>query len=94
MARCGVDGRRSSGQRDMTADQLIKRTDGSLSRIRGAGRSATRSRGHDHWDYLFFDRYELRRPSDHRLVRPQRPASASATATTRSARSRKSYRGR
>ena len=68
-----VNGRRSSGQRDMTADQLIKRADGSVSRIRGIGTIRyTRSRGHDHWHYLFFDRYELRRPSDHRLVRPHR----------------------
>lgn len=68
-----VDGKRPPGQRDMTADQLVKRTDGSLARIRGIGTIRyTRSRGHDHWHYLFFDRYELRRASDHRLVRPDR----------------------
>ena len=68
-----VNGRRSVGQRDMTAAQLIKRTDGSLARIRGIGTIRyTRSGGHDHWHYLFFDRYALRRASDHRLVRPDR----------------------
>jgi hypothetical protein len=68
-----VNGRRFSGQRDMTADQLIKRTDGSVARIRGIGTIRyTHSGGHDHWHHLFFDRYELRRASDHRLVRPDR----------------------
>ncbi len=68
-----VDGRRLFGQRDMTADQLIKRTDGSVARVRGIGTIRyTRSGGHDHWHYLLFDRYELRRASDHRLVRPDR----------------------
>jgi hypothetical protein len=68
-----VEGKRPSGQRDMTADQLVKRTDGSLARIRGIGTIRyTRSGGHDHWHYLFFDRYELRRASDHRLIPPDR----------------------
>jgi hypothetical protein len=30
----------------------------------------TVSPGHEHWHYLGFDRYELRRASDHSLVRP------------------------
>lgn len=68
-----VYGRRPSGQRDMTADQVITRTDGSVARIRGVGTIRyTRSRGRDHWHHLYFDRYELRRAADHRLVAPDR----------------------
>lgn len=68
-----VRGARSPGEPEMTADQLIDRTDGSRARVRGIGRIRyTRSGGHDHWHYLLFDRYELRRAADHRLVRPDR----------------------
>jgi hypothetical protein len=68
-----VRGTRSARQPEMTADQLIDRTDGSRARVRNIGRIRyTYSGGHDHWHYLLFDRYELRRASDHRLVRPDR----------------------
>ncbi len=71
--RLTVRGTRSAGEREMTADQLIDRADGSRARVRNIGRIRyTSSGGHDHWHYLFFDRYELRRASDHRLARPDR----------------------
>jgi hypothetical protein len=66
-------GRRATGSSDMVAEQLVRRTDGSLLRVPAVGTVRyTRSRGHHHWHLLRFDRYELRRASDHKLVRPDR----------------------
>lgn len=68
-----VTGSRSGAESDMTADQVIERADGSRVYEGGVGRIRyTRSGGHDHWHYLRFDRYELRRASDHALARPDR----------------------
>jgi len=66
-----VRGSRTSAEPDMTADQLVRRGDGSEKRVRGIGLLRyTYSGGHDHWHYLRAVRYELRRVSDHVLVRP------------------------
>jgi Lysyl oxidase len=68
-----VAGKRSAAEPDMTADQVIERSDGSRVYEGDVGRIRyTRSGGHDHWHYLRFDRYELRRASDHALARPDR----------------------
>jgi hypothetical protein len=68
-----VVGNRSGAQVDMTADQIVERSDGSRVYEREIGRLRyTRSPSHDHWHYLRFDRYELRRASDHALVRPDK----------------------
>jgi hypothetical protein len=67
-----VSGRRQPGQPDMSADQLIERTDGSLGRLADIGRLRFTRGKHNHWHYLWFDRYELRRASDYSLVRPDR----------------------
>lgn len=68
-----VNGRRRTASGDMTAEQVIRRADGSLARAPGVGTIRyTRSRGHHHWHLLRFDVYELRRASDHTLVRPDR----------------------
>ncbi|CAA9504021.1 MAG: hypothetical protein AVDCRST_MAG17-1559 [uncultured Solirubrobacterales bacterium] len=68
-----VTGKRSASEPDMTADQTIERTDGSRVYEPSVGRFRyTRSPSHEHWHYLGFDRYELRRASDHALARPDR----------------------
>ena len=57
----------------MTVHQLVRRTDGSESDLPVSGRIRyVRSETHAHWHLLGFDRYELRRASDGRLVVPDR----------------------
>ena len=67
-----VDARRSSTRESrMRADQLVLRDDGSMRRRPGIGSLRfVVSFDHNHWHYLGFDRYELRRVSDYRLVAP------------------------
>lgn len=68
-----VNGRRRPGSNDMRGDQFIRRADGSSARIAGVGTLRyTTSVGHRHWHLLGFDRYELRRASNHALVKPDR----------------------
>ena len=69
-----VDASRSStGERNMRADQLVQRTDGTLRRRPSVGfLRFVVSPDHNHWHYLAFDRFELRRVSDYRLVAPDR----------------------
>ena len=68
-----VYGRRRNGSNDMVAKQVVRRADGSLLHVPAVGTIRhTRSRGHHHWHLLRFDRYELRRASDHTLVLPDR----------------------
>jgi len=68
-----VRGSRSASEPDMTADQVIERSDGSRVYEGAVGRIRyTRSPDHQHWHYLGFDRYELRRASDHAMVVPDR----------------------
>jgi Lysyl oxidase len=68
-----VHGRLAAGSTDMAATQFVRRADGSSTRVPGVGAIRyTRSAGHHHWHLLRFDRYELRRASDHSLVRPDR----------------------
>lgn len=57
-----VYGHRSAGQRDMVVDQLITQTDGSSRQVRGVGvMSYAIHPDHDHWHFVGFERYELRR---------------------------------
>src|SRR5215211_4447521 len=66
-----VRGLRATDESEMTADQLVRRADGTRRRVGGVGRIRyTRSVGHDHWHFLRAVRYELRRASDHVLARP------------------------
>jgi Lysyl oxidase len=57
-----VSGRREwAGIPTMTADQLIERDDDPLAVVEGVGRLRyVRSRDHEHWHLLGFERYELR----------------------------------
>jgi lysyl oxidase len=55
-------GRPNARVRDMTAAQVVTRTDGSTRRIGGVGfLRYVRSPDHSHWHFLPFERYELRR---------------------------------
>ena len=68
-----INARRRVGFTDMSGDQIVRRADGTVARTAGVGTVRyTKSRGHHHWHLLRFDRYELRRASDHSLVRPDR----------------------
>jgi Lysyl oxidase len=69
-----VEGRRRSVRdKTMIADQVLELEDGSSRTRRRTGVIRyVRSRDHAHWHLLRFDRYELRRVSDYRLVRPDR----------------------
>jgi Lysyl oxidase len=69
-----VDARRpSTREPNMRADQLVQRSDGTLRRRPGVGRLRfVVSPDHNHWHYLDFDRFELRRTADYRLVAPDR----------------------
>lgn len=67
-----IEGRRRSTRiRDMRADQLIERSDGTGRRVRGVGfMRYVPSSDHSHWHVLPFERYELFRPgSTTRVVR-------------------------
>jgi hypothetical protein len=55
----------------MIADQTIQESDGSTRTVPGVGRlQYVYSADHDHWHYLGFDHYELRRASDYKLIAP------------------------
>jgi hypothetical protein len=58
-----VSGRRARvATPTMTVDQLIEQEDSPLGVVEGVGRLRyVRSRDHEHWHYLGFERYELRR---------------------------------
>jgi hypothetical protein len=61
--------RASRDEPRMVADQLVLRSDGTYRRIRGVGvLRYVISPDHQHWHYLGFDRYELRRAADFSLV--------------------------
>jgi fibronectin type 3 domain-containing protein len=65
-----VNGHRSStATANMTADQIVNLTDGSTQTISGIG-SISFYAPHNHWHYLGFDKYELRKSSDNSLVAP------------------------
>lgn len=69
-----AQGRRASpAEEDMVVDQVIRMSDGTTRTRPGVGvMRYTASPSHSHWHYLAFDRYELRRASDHALVAPDR----------------------
>ena len=69
-----IDAQREPEDESMTADQLVERFDGSLERHRAvATLQYVVSEDHEHWHYLGFSRYELRRPSDYsRVVRDRK----------------------
>src|SRR3954454_11848442 len=63
--------RDSQDQPEMVADQTIQRSDGSTRTAPDVGRLRyVYSEDHNHWHYLGFDHYELRRASDYTLVAP------------------------
>jgi hypothetical protein len=63
--------RASQDEPRMVADQTIQQSDGSTRTRAGVGRlQYVYSEDHDHWHYLGFDHYELRRASDYRLIAP------------------------
>ncbi len=63
--------RASTSDPEMTADQLIQQTDGSTRTVPDIGRLRyVYSEDHNHWHYLGFDHYELRRAADYALVAP------------------------
>nr|MDP8910761.1 lysyl oxidase family protein [Actinomycetota bacterium] len=69
-----IEGERPTRKRRlMSAAQILRRTDGStLTRRNVASMLYVRSEDHAHWHVLRFERYELRRASDGKLVRPDR----------------------
>jgi hypothetical protein len=65
--------RRSRATPTMAATQLVRDTDGTVRRLRGAGRVRyVVSPTHRHWHLLTFDRYTLRRVGGSRVVRRDR----------------------
>jgi hypothetical protein len=63
--------RASEADPQMVADQTIQQSDGSTRTVPDVGRlQYVYSEDHDHWHYLGFDHYELRRASDYKLVAP------------------------
>jgi hypothetical protein len=61
--------RASTDEPQMVADQVIQRSGGGTRTVRDVGRlQYTYSEDHDHWHFLGFERYELRRASDARRV--------------------------
>jgi hypothetical protein len=70
-----IDGyRMSAAEGTMHADQMLMRTGGARSVVHDVGHLRyVRSRDHQHWHLLRFDRYELRRPGgDRALVRDRK----------------------
>jgi hypothetical protein len=67
-----IEGHRDSqDQPEMVADQTIQQSDGSTRRVPDVGRLRyVYSEDHDHWHYLGFDHYELRRAGNYKLVAP------------------------
>jgi hypothetical protein len=63
--------RSSTNDQRMVADQRVLQDDGGTRLVEGIGAlQFTYSPDHNHWHYLGFDRYELRRTSDYLLVAP------------------------
>jgi hypothetical protein len=57
----------------MRADQLVRRSDGSIRRVRGVGRLHYNvDRTHSHWHLLPFERYELHAVSGQSLARDRK----------------------
>jgi glucose/arabinose dehydrogenase len=64
-----IEGHRSEDSATMSADQLIDTETGSNERVAGVGElSFVTSADHDHWHYAGFDRYELRRAGNQRVM--------------------------
>jgi hypothetical protein len=63
--------RDSQDQPEMVADQQVEQSDGSTRTVAGVGRLRyVYSADHNHWHYLGFDHYELRRAGNYQLVAP------------------------
>jgi hypothetical protein len=63
--------RDSQDQPEMIADQAIQLSDGNTRTVPDVGRLRyVYSEDHDHWHYLGFDHYELRRAGNYKLVAP------------------------
>jgi serine protease len=64
-----IKGHRSGSERRMTADQIVERSDGSEDVVAAIGSLRyVYSYSHQHWHYLHFDRYELRRAGSSRVL--------------------------
>jgi hypothetical protein len=64
-----IHGHRASTSAGMVADQVLDMSDGSTTTRAGIG-SMIFYVPHNHWHYLGFDHYELRKASDYSLVAP------------------------
>jgi hypothetical protein len=63
--------RASQDQPEMVADQVVQESDGSTRTIADIGRLRyVYSADHQHWHYLGFDHYELRRAADYKFMAP------------------------
>jgi hypothetical protein len=61
----------SRDQPEMVADQAIQQSDGTTRTVPDVGRMRyVYSEDHDHWHYLGFDHYELRKAGDYELFAP------------------------
>lgn len=68
-----VVGRRDGSAETMAVEQLVMREDGSeRSYLTDAVMRYEEAESHAHWHLIGFERYELRRASDHALVAPSR----------------------
>jgi hypothetical protein len=66
-----IHGSRASTGDKMMADQIITRTDGTTRTVDDVGPMRFVSYpSHNHWHFLKFDTYELRRASDYKLLAP------------------------
>jgi serine protease len=64
-----IKGHRAPSESAMTADQIVERDDGSSDVVAGIGSLRyVHSYDHQHWHYLRFDRYELRRAGTSRVL--------------------------
>jgi hypothetical protein len=64
-----IHGHRASTESPMVADQVVNMSNGSTETLAGIG-SMIFYVPHNHWHYLGFDHYELRKASDYSLVAP------------------------
>jgi hypothetical protein len=63
--------RDSQDQPEMVADQTIQQSDGTSRTVPDVGRMRyVYSEDHDHWHYLGFDHYELRKAGNYKLFAP------------------------
>jgi hypothetical protein len=68
-----IDAHRESASDPMVADQTIDQDDGTTTTVPHVGElQYVYSSDHQHWHYLGFDHYQLRRATDNKFVAPDR----------------------